>query len=129
MKLFKGVLIFIAGMITAVLILVLIAPSNNGKMDGLTMFSEKGDCISKNQFKVFQVLGQDAALAIEKNPRFELIDAYNGITVLFTNDTGKLYYDDEIIKIPAKKCVRQIGVYKYPTKNDGYKTVPVVKID
>ena len=41
---------------------------------------------------------------------------------------GKSYYDDQIIKIPSGKCVKQIGVYKYQTKDGFEKTVPIVDI-
>ncbi len=48
--------------------------------------------------------------------------------VLLINDEGKYYYDDQIIEIPKGKCLRQIGVYKYMTKAEFEKTVPIAKI-
>ena len=124
----KSFLFYIAGVLSAVLVLVLIGLSNqSGQLDGLTIFSDKGECISKKQFKVFQVLAPDAALASELSD--EQYMWFHGTIVLIVNDEGKHYYDDEMIKIPAKKCARQIGTYKYRTKDDMYKTVPVVSID
>ncbi|MCL2567300.1 MAG: hypothetical protein FWE18_04320 [Alphaproteobacteria bacterium] len=91
---------------------------------------EKGDCVGEaNKFKVFQVLAPTAALASEKNDLYDTMDIYNGLTVLFVNDERKYYYDDQIIKISKKQCARQVGIFKYQTKDDNYKTVPIVIID
>ena len=53
---------------------------------------------------------------------------YNGAVYLLVNEDGKYYYDDEIIEVPDGKVVRQVGIYKYSTKNDFEKTVPIVQI-
>ena len=50
-----------------------------------------------------------------------------GTVVLLINDEGKLYYDDEIIKVPQGQQAKQMGIYQYSTES-GYKTVPIVKI-
>ena len=50
------------------------------------------------------------------------------LLVLITNDNDEYYYDDQLIKIPKGKCMRQIGVYKYPTRMNMEKTVPIVKL-
>ena len=41
-----------------------------------------------------------------------------------TNPEGKTYYDEQIIEAP--KCFRQIGVFKYQSRNGIDNTVPVV---
>ena len=38
------------------------------------------------------------------------------------------YYDDEIVNVPSGKVVRQTGIYKYQTKSEDYKTVPIIEI-
>lgn len=125
----KKALIYIAGVITGVILttlisLLLVKSSDNG----ITMFAEVGECISKKPFEVFQVLEPGAALANEESFNAAgMRSMYTGMVVLFVNDEGKRYYDDEVIAIPPGKCVRQIGTYKYSTQM-GYKTVPVVKI-
>jgi len=127
----KNILIFAAGMATTVVIAVLISPSSD-RSNRITWFPEKGDCISKKQFRVFQVLEPNAALASELSFESSVGQVFGGTTVLFLKDEGKFFYDDEKIKVPSGKCVRQVGVYTYPTKNQEvreYKTVPVVKID
>ncbi|MDR0468312.1 MAG: hypothetical protein LBG67_05620 [Campylobacteraceae bacterium] len=122
---------YIAGIISTVLVLFLIIDRNQtGQPSGLEIFQDKGECLSGKQFKVFQVLRIDMALALElSNAEYGW---YNGKVVLFMNNEGKHYYDDEIIKIQPKKCARQIGIYKYQTVNkkyDEWKTVPIVMID
>ncbi|MBR5332538.1 MAG: hypothetical protein IKV32_04495 [Muribaculaceae bacterium] len=95
--------------------------SNNG----VTYFENPGECISSNSLKVFQVLSDGVALANEIEGEY---DISTGVVVLLINDEGKYYYDDQVIKIPAGKCARQVGVYTYTTKMEIEKTVPIVKI-
>ena len=70
------------------------------------------------------MLDDGVALANE----IEEYDLPTGIVVLLINKDGKYYYDDQVIKIPAGKCARQVGVYTYPTKMEIEKTVPIVEI-
>jgi hypothetical protein len=44
------------------------------------------------------------------------------------NNEGKYYYDDQMVKVPEGKVLRQVGVYQYPTRQDIVKTVPVIMI-
>lgn len=95
------------------------------------LFSEKGRCITKKDLIVFQVISPSKALvrpSVDFNKDMENVLGMFGV-MLLVNDTGETYYDDEIVKVPAKTCARQIGTYKYPTKNNNYKTVPVVRIE
>lgn len=88
--------------------------------DGITLFDEPGDIIKVKSFKVIQVIAKDAALVME--------EGYNMTVYLLTNSDDKFYYDDEIVKVPKGKVVKQIGIYRYPAKNDIIKTVPIVMI-
>lgn len=101
--------------------------SENGQSSGMTLFEEKGACISKKNFQIFQALGT-TGLAREKGTS-SFSDMYDGITVLFMNQEDKPYYDDQKIVIPKNKCARQVGIYHYETKAHDYKTVPVVIVD
>jgi len=129
----KSVFTFLAGLIAGILLMYIAidtptTPStNDDSIDGLTLFEEKGECISKKSIKVFQSLGT-FGLALEKGSS-SFADIYNGIHVLIKSPTDKPFYDEQIISIPKDKCARQIGVYRYETKNDDWKTVPVVIID
>ena len=125
----KKLLIFIAGMVSGILLLFLISlfAANQSSNDGLTLFEEEGECVSTNSFQVIQVLDSGAALAIEIEKDY-LVSTATGITVLFLNEGNSSYYDEQIIKVPRGKCVKQIGVFKYNTRMDIEKTVPVVAI-
>lgn len=119
----KSILIFIAGMATA-FFLISVSGSGFSKDYGIKYFEEKGGCITKKPLRVFQVLDGSYALALEKT------SSYSNLVVLLMNNDGKYYYDEEVISIPAKKCARQIGVYRYELRDGGgYKTVPVVTIE
>lgn len=136
----KKIWVFLLGMLAGMVLLFTIAlvvsvffgssfessSTSIESRNGINMFPEKGDCLSDQQFKVLQVLDNGVALANEYSKTISDTDFYSGLTVLFVSET-KYYYDEEIIKVPKGKCVRQIGVYSYESKN-GYKTVPVVEI-
>jgi hypothetical protein len=125
----KKVWVFVIGAITGFVLTILalaligLSSSNNG----ITMFEEPGDYMEASQFEVFQVLEPGVALANTRDESYTMITSFTGPVVLFINDNGKHYYDDEVIEVPRGKRARQVGVYKYSTKM-GYKTVPIVKI-
>ncbi|MFV0587486.1 hypothetical protein [Bacteroides reticulotermitis] len=125
----KKVFIYIAGIVTGVILTILfsllLAKSSN---NGITMFDKPGDNIEGSRFEVFQVVGPGLALARCEKKYSENVSSFVGPVLLFVNDDGKLYYDDEIIEIPSGKHARQMGIYEYETKQGGYKTVPIVSI-
>lgn len=94
--------------------------SNNDRI----IFEKPGDIIDIQEFKVFQVVEKNAALVTENTD----YDSNFGSIYMLNNDDGKYYYDDEIIKIPEGKVVRQLGIYRYPTQNKMIKTVPIIAI-
>ncbi len=124
----KKILIYIAGIITGVILVILFAvvfTRNNSANNGITLFEQEGDCVSDNSFEVFQVLDTGDALANEIEKGFSVA---TGVTVLFLNDGKTSYYDDQVIKIPSGKCAKQIGVFKYKSNAGLERTVPVVEI-
>ena len=94
------------------------------KDDGVTMFDEPGEIFSETSFRVFQVLEKGAAL-VSGNTKYE---TYGGITCLLINREGKLYYDEEVIKVSQGKVARQMGIYQYKNRDDMIKTVPIIMI-
>ena len=95
----------------------------NDGLIGLTVFPEKGECITtKKQIEIFQVMKPNMALA-------ETGEYPDRIMLLLINYDNKSYYDDQKIEIPANKCARQIGTYQYTTKMGMDKTVPAVVIE
>lgn len=124
----KKIWVFILGIITGIVLTILFAViasnSSTGTSgdSGLNLFEQPGDClINKSSLKIFQTLEQNAALAMIK-------DDYSSGVYLVVNKENKSYYDDQVIKLPAGKCFKQIGIYQYTTKDERLKTVPVVQI-
>lgn len=115
------VLGFVSGIVFLFLVLLIIGKTY-ATNDGMTYFEKPGKCISTKDFEVMQVVGEGYALAREKK------GYVGGILVLVTNENGELYYDDQVIKVPEGKCMRQIGVYEYQTRMETTKTVPIVQV-
>ncbi|MEA4984226.1 hypothetical protein SDC9_49819 [bioreactor metagenome] len=145
----KG-LIFLGGFVAGILATILVAyfitianKPNDGGLVGLTLFPEKGECITttlKNkscEIKIFQVLAPNAALGNIKyytdekrfgGKTYRNYDILNDVVVLLINYDNKTYYDDQKIDI-SNKCARQIGTYQYTTKSEFEKTVPAIVIE
>ena len=123
----KKALLFIGGFVTGIVATILVAAFIDAAIQaddgfpGLTLFPEKGDCITTSgAITVFQVLAPDVALALTD-------EDYS--VVMLTNYDNKYYYDGQKIEIPSGKCARQIGTYRYTTKGERVKTVPAVVIE
>ncbi len=124
----KNFLIFLAGMITGAALLFGVAYfyNNSSSSDnGITMFEQEGDVISTSSFKVIQVV-DGGALAMEQMD--DMFGLPTGLVVLFVDETENGYYDSQSITIPKGKCARQVGIYRYVTKESVEKTVPAVAI-
>lgn len=83
------------------------------------------NCMDMDSFKIAQVLN-DGALAYEcKNG--DCSPFYRWVAL--KQQLGMDYYDDMIVDVPTGKCAVQDGVYKYQTKDERTKTVPVIDFD
>lgn len=109
--------------------MLVLAIGANTSSNGMTLFDEPGDCLSTKTFEVMQVVDNNHALAheVEWNA---VLESYmsTGLLVLLTNDNGEYYYDDQVIEVPKGMCMRQVGIYKYQTRMEIDKTVPIVKL-
>lgn len=116
------------GVLTFVMMLVLAIGANTSS-NGMTLFDQPGECLNAKAFEVMQVVDNNHALAHEVEWN-ELLEDYmqTGLLVLVTNDNGEYYYDDQIIEVPQGMCMRQVGIYRYQTRMDMEKTVPIVKL-
>lgn len=126
----KNILIFIAGMITMLVIIVMIGFAtnvNNDNYPGLTLFEEEGKCTGAKQIKIMQTLEPNMALAHAKTQPNAIYDP-NEILVLLLGDDKTSYYDDQKINIPKGMCAKQVGTYQYESRELGMKTVPAVII-
>lgn len=99
------------------------AKNNSGK----TLFDKPGDCISRKNFEVQEVLESGDAIALEIR---ETIGGYiftSDLEVLILAQEGSNFYNKQIVKIPHGKCARQIGNYKYqPYEYGDTKVIPII---
>lgn len=118
------IFVFIAGVIVGVLMTMLIlsprSSSNSSEDSDLRMFEKPRATLDVEEMKVFQVFTTGEALAMTSYP--------NSMVVLLLSEDGESYYDEQKIQVPSGACVRQVGIYRYVTKDERIKTVPVVKI-
>ena len=122
----KKMSIFIGGLITGIILTIgvsLFFAGNNSTSDNPQFFEAPGECVTKNNLEIFQVLDNEYALAKEITGDFS-----SSLIVLIFSPEEKSFYDEQKIIIPKGKCARQIGVYRYKTKLEIEKTVPVVQI-
>jgi hypothetical protein len=116
-KIFIILLIFICGCETT-------KTSIQSKTDEPSKTIRNPKCEDIKSFKVFQVLDNFVLANVCRDSD----DQYCfGHVVYFPKEKGKIYFDDQIIKVKDNECAIYIGTHQYQTKN-GYKTVPIVKI-
>ena len=128
----KLVLTYIGGVLTGIILTVTFAifavtgiPDGTQPDDSLTLFDQPRQEIKAKAFRIMQVLLDGNALAIvEVRSR----DVPYGTVVLFPADDKAAYFDDQIINVPPGKRAMQVGTYRYMTKMDANKTVPVIRI-
>lgn len=96
------------------------------KDSNIKLFEAPTDCVSTSDFKIKEVIDEYYAIAeeVEYDSVLEnYFSKYGGIKVVIKSEEKNKYFDEQIIKIPAGKSMRQIGVFsKYSD------TYPVVKI-
>lgn len=130
----KFILTFVAGIITGVILVfacgycVAMSIKNTSSNNAVQMFDAPQQEIKADEFKIFQVLPDGSALAsydeiISKEGYIEY-----GTVVFFPASNEAAYYDSQIITLPKGKCFKQIGTYRYTTKDGMTKTVPAIDI-
>ena len=125
----KSVLIFIGGMVTGILLMVIvcfifykIGTNQNFVDNDPIQYLEKPvsyENKKETSFQVLQVLG-NAALATEASDEIGGNVMYLGNTVLVL---GENYYSDQIVTV---KNPQRVGTYSYTTNGGMPKTVPVI---
>ena len=132
----KFILTYLGGVITGIVLVMLfgflmavghISNSNAGRNDDVQLFDSPKQVIDAESFKVMQVLSDGSALATYDALSYEGGTLEYGTVVMFLAEDGT-YYDDQVISLPKGKCFRQIGTYRYMTRQDVEKTVPVLGI-
>lgn len=98
------------------------------KDPGISLFDKPGAQMFLGSFRIFQVMPNGTALAeSSEKSKVQYNFEYGDPIVLFLPIDGTSFYDDQIIRCPGGMIVRQIGIYRYETKNEFIKTVPIVK--
>ena len=126
----KSVLIYIGGVVTGIvltigflLVVAMVRANNGGINDDIVLFEQPQQEIKAKSFRIFQVLPNGCALAHAEETDSSDVGY---MTVLFLADEGYSYYDEQVLHVPAGQRARQIGAFRYTTRNDFVKTVPVV---
>ena len=122
----KSFLIYVGGIVTGIILtfaffFFVAANDTKDSNDNIVMFDEPQQEIMAKSFAIMQVLPDGNALAIVKD------QSNFGMIVMFLAEEGTSYYDDQKIKVPTGKRVMQIGTYKYVTRTEMGKTVPIVE--
>lgn len=95
-------------------------------LKGLVLFEQVGDCVGDGTYRIKKVLDEYYAIAeeVEKSKYSEDYSIkYGTPQIVIKSDKENSFYDNQLIKLPSGKCMRQIGIY---TKS--LDTYPVVKI-
>lgn len=97
------------------------AQNNSGK----TLFDKPGECVSRKNFKVKEVLESGDAIALEIKEVFDGCVFTSDLEVLILAQDDGNFYDNQIVKAPKGKCARQIGTYKYQ-RYGNTKVIPII---
>ena len=118
----KSILIYVGGIFTGIIIMCVLSlcVAKHNADGGLVIFEQPGQKIELTELKIIQVLNNESALATGND-----LSNYGTVCLLLPKD-GVSYYDDQKITVPSGKFARQIGTYRYISKNDVEKTVPVI---
>ena len=129
----KYILTFLGGFVVGIIflfVLGIIINASQGKgsvQRDVMLFEKPQQVIEADEIEVFQVLPDGSALA-QVEYTYEGNNDNSGIVVMLLAKSEGAYFDSQSIKIPKGKCMKQIGTYKYMTRQDVEKTVPVVEI-
>lgn len=129
----KFILTFFGGFVVGIIFLFalgIIINASQGKgsvQRDVVLFEKPQQVIEADEIEVFQVLPDGSALA-QVEYTYEGNNDNSGMVVMLLAKSEGAYFDSQSIKIPKGKCMKQIGTYKYMTRQDVEKTVPVVEI-
>ena len=127
----KG-LVFFLGVITGIILTIgamffIYASHEANEENNISMFSTPGETLNLKSFEIMQVLPNGSALAQSSEKAKSQYTFYSDPIVMLLPVDGSSYYDNQIIEVPAKKVVRQVGTFKYTSKAGLDKTVPVIQ--
>ena len=123
----KTFLSFLAGVATTFIVLFCIGNLSNQDSSPYQFFEQPEECINDYKIEVFQALEPGYALAYPQKRDYTMDISTLTVVLLYSPDE-KPFYDNQVVLIPKGYCARQVGVYKYVTKEQIPKTVPIVQI-
>ena len=112
----------LSGVVLTIVALVVIAFVKGASEDDAIQYLEKPVSYENKKitsFKVFQVLGEDAALAMESSDKE--YKWFYGNTVLLV---GKDFYSNQVVTM---KNPQRTGTYSYTNNSGMPKTVPIIE--
>lgn len=128
----KKIWIYILGILSGIVLTFLFSLIiNKVRNASITFFDEPGEIITVEQFgkpepvtsfKIFQTLGKEAGLATGED-----WNSHDLLVLVYSNN-GQPIYDNQTIAASNGQCFRQIGIYKYKSKDKQHRTIPVVML-
>lgn len=110
-------------------LLALMGCTQSSSINGDLASSKRNEnCMDMQKFQVFHVLENRSALATACTETYDE-KFCKGAVVLLKPRMDVDYYDEMYVSAPKGKCATQDGVYKYISKNDIVKTVPVIRFE
>lgn len=88
-------------------------------------YNEK--CESVKELEVFQTLNDGALAFVCERKSYD--DCAMGHTVFVEKQRGVEFWDKKRIKAPKDKCIVFDGVYKYTSKDERERTIPVARFE
>ena len=127
----KMALTYLGGIITGIVLMLalcVVIASRQGNLgssnSNVVLFEKPQQVIEVDDLEVIQVLPDGSALAMEKG----LHGGNYGLVVALQAPEESSYYDDQKIIVPEGRQLWQIGTYRYMTRENMEKTVPIVEI-
>ena len=96
--------------------------------DAFSLLDKPIEYQGAKKFKIFQVIAKDGALAESEDTRYSSFESYGDPIVLLISDHANVYYDDLIVSVKSKQKTIQLGTYRYETRMEVTKTVPIVMV-
>ena len=124
----KGLVFFLGLIMGSILTLGILSVLEASSEENISMFSSPGETLNLRSFEIFQVLPDGSALANSSEKAKSQYPFYSDPVVLFLAEDEVTYYDGQIIEVPSKKVVRQVGTFRYKSKMGMVKTVPIVQL-
>lgn len=94
------------------------------EQEEIVWFDKVGECMTRENLKVFQILAPNKALVGEEKDL--LLD--KPIMLLVTHHKIPLY-EEQVLPMPKGRCAKHAGNFNLETKDDGVRVIPVVVVE